>query len=94
MARRIILKGDKTDRNGEVLEGVATSMFEGRPIAYHGAPVFCHTCNTQGVIVGDGPSLPMTFMGKQLALENDICKCKCEPPPRLVASQHQASISV
>jgi len=94
MTRKIILKGDRTDRNGEVLEGLVSSMFEGRPVASHGALVFCHTCKTQGVIVGDGPCLPMTFSGKQVALENDICKCTCEPPPRLIASQTSGAISV
>jgi uncharacterized Zn-binding protein involved in type VI secretion len=94
VTRRIILKGDRTDRNGEVLDGIPSSMFQGRAVAYHGARVFCHTCNSQGVIVGDGPSLPMTFTGKQVALENDICKCKCEPFPRLVASQNAMGVSL
>jgi hypothetical protein len=31
-------------------------------------------------------------MGKQVALENDICICKCNPPPRLIASQNNASM--
>jgi uncharacterized Zn-binding protein involved in type VI secretion len=94
VTRRIILKGDRTDRNGEVLDGIPSSMFQGRAVAYHGAPVFCHTCNTQGVIVGEGLSLPMMFMGKQVALENDICKCKCDPPPRLVASQSAMNVVI
>jgi hypothetical protein len=33
------------------------------------------------------------FHGKQVALENDICLCKCDPPPRLIASQRTASMS-
>jgi len=28
----------------------------------------------------------MTFDGKQVALEDDLCICQCNPPPRLVAS--------
>lgn len=39
--------------------------------------VFCHICSAEGAIVGDGPSLPVSFGGKQNALERDICKCKC-----------------
>lgn len=89
MTRRIILRGDRTDRNGEVLEGIPSSTFGGRPVAFHGAKVLCHTCNSEGVIVGQGASLPMTVSGKQVALENDICNCKCKPPPKLVASQFQ-----
>jgi hypothetical protein len=28
----------------------------------------------------------MTFDGRQVALEADLCICQCNPPPRLVAS--------
>ena len=40
MSRRFILKGDNTDSNGVVLDGIADSSFDGRPLAYVGAPVF------------------------------------------------------
>jgi hypothetical protein len=36
--------------------------------------------------VGVGPSWPTTFDGQQVAVENDLCICGCNPPPRLVAS--------
>ena len=49
MTRIFILKDDKTDHNGVVMEGIEGSSFSGRPMAYIGAPVMCHTCNTQGV---------------------------------------------
>ena len=26
-------------------------------------------------------------MGKELALDGDMCVCKCNPPPRMIASQ-------
>jgi hypothetical protein len=35
----------------------------------------------------------MTVMGKTVALENDLCQCKCEPLPKLVASQALGSIN-
>jgi uncharacterized Zn-binding protein involved in type VI secretion len=54
MSRRFILKGDNTDSNGVVLDGIAGSSFDGRPLAYVGAPVFCNTCSAEGVIIGDG----------------------------------------
>jgi len=87
MNRRFILKGDKTDRNGLVLKGIADSSFDGRPLAYLGAAVFCNTCGAEGPIVGDGSPRTMRVMGKQVALENDLSQCKCEPLPKLVASQ-------
>ncbi|MGF6646499.1 hypothetical protein P3T17_004653 [Paraburkholderia sp. GAS82] len=32
-------------------------------------------------------------MGKQVALENDLCRCKCEPLPKLIASQTVGKVS-
>jgi hypothetical protein len=37
MSRRFILKDDRTDHNGVVLDGIAGSSFDGRPLAYLGA---------------------------------------------------------
>jgi hypothetical protein len=34
----------------------------------------------------------MTVMGKQVALEDDLCQCKCEPLPKLVATQSLGSV--
>ncbi|AFT84164.1 PAAR domain-containing protein [Paraburkholderia phenoliruptrix] len=93
MDRRFILKDDKTTHNGVVLDGIVGSSFDGRPLAYLGAPVSCHTCNTQGIIVSDGSPHTMSVMGKQVALENDLCQCKCEPLPKLVASQTMGSLT-
>ena len=93
MSRRFILKDDKTTHNGVVLDGIVGSSFDGRPLAYLGAPVSCHTCNMQGVIVSDGSPHTMSVMGKQVALENDLCQCKCEPLPKLVASQTIGSLT-
>ena len=93
MDRRFILKDDKSTHNGVVLDGIVGSSFDGRPLAYLGAPVSCHTCNTQGIIVSDGSPHTMSVMGKQVALENDLCQCKCEPLPKLVASQTMGSLT-
>jgi hypothetical protein len=43
MSRRFVLKGDKTEHDGVVLDGIAGSSLDGRPLAYLGAPVFCYT---------------------------------------------------
>ena len=83
----MILKGDKTTADGVVLDGVTAGFNNGTPLAYHGASIICPTCKSTGRIVGAGPSWPMTFDGLQVALENDLCICQCNPPPRLLASQ-------
>ncbi|PMS17509.1 PAAR domain-containing protein [Trinickia dabaoshanensis] len=93
MKRRFIRKGDTTDRNGVVIDGVAQSMFQGEPLAYLGASVQCPACGMQGVIISDGSPRTMTVMGKQVALENDLCQCKCDPLPKLIASQAMGSIT-
>ena len=94
MKRYMILKGDKTTADGVVLEGDETTTNAGRPLAYQGAAIYCPACKSQGRIVRDGPHLPMSFLaGKQVALDNDLCVCKCDPPPRLIASRQDMSMS-
>ena len=53
MSRRLFLNDDKTDCNGPVLDGVADSSFDGRPLANLVAPVSCNTCSAEGPIIGD-----------------------------------------
>ncbi|QBR00090.1 PAAR domain-containing protein [Paraburkholderia pallida] len=93
MSRRLIRKGDKTDRDGVVAEGLDGTSFQGQSLAYLGAAVQCPACGTSGVIISDGSPRSMTVMGKTVALENDLCQCKCDPLPRLVASQTLGSLS-
>ncbi|WP_118181968.1 PAAR domain-containing protein [Paraburkholderia phosphatilytica] len=93
MSRRFILKDDKTDHDGVVLDGISGSSFGGRPLAYLGAPVQCHTCHTEGTIITDGSPHTMSVMNKQVALERDLCQCKCQPLPKLVASQSTGALS-
>ena len=93
MKRRFIRKGDTTDRDGVVTDGLAQSMLQGEPLAYLGAPVHCPACGAQGVIISDGSPRTMTVMGKQVALENDLCQCECDPLPKLIASQALGSIA-
>ncbi len=93
MSRRFIRKGDKTDRDGVVTEGIGNSSLQGQPLAYLGAPVQCPACGTEGVIISDGSPRTMTVMSKQVALENDLCQCKCNPLPKLIASQALGFIS-
>jgi uncharacterized Zn-binding protein involved in type VI secretion len=93
MRRYFIVIGDKTTNGGTVLEGEDRARNHGKPLSYHGARVYCPECKSEGRIVGDGPYRPMRLHGKQVALENDLCICKCSPPPRLIRSQTNASMS-
>lgn len=93
MRRMFILVGDATTHDGCVIEGESSSTHHGKAMSYHGARVYCRTCQSEGRIVGVPPYRPMTLMGKQVALENDLCVCKCDPPPRLLPSQNTAWMS-
>lgn len=92
--RNLIFLGDKTTAGGTVLEGVQTGFHENKLVSFHGAQVHCPACKSNGIIIGDGPTMPMTFNGKQVALENDICSCQCDPSPRLIASQSTMTLGV
>ncbi|PLZ03863.1 PAAR domain-containing protein [Burkholderia sp. WAC0059] len=93
MKRYFILLGDRTTAGGVVIQGDESWRNHGKPLAYHGARISCPACKTVGYICNVPPYRPMTLKGKQIALENDICICKCNPPPRLIASQNNASMS-
>lgn len=93
MSRHFVRKGDKTTANGDVLEGEQNYMLAGIPVAFHGAKVYCPACNNVGAIVTIPPHHPFTVNGKQIALEGDLCLCKCSTPPRLIASQSMGRMS-
>jgi uncharacterized Zn-binding protein involved in type VI secretion len=93
VSRRFIRKGDKTDRNGVVEDGIENSSFQGQPLAYLGGRVLCPACGTEGVIISDGSPRTMTVRDKQVALESDLCQCECAPMPKLIASQALGSIT-
>lgn len=86
MKRRILVKGDKTTAGGVVLEGLA-AFNEDEALAFHGAKIWCPTCKSEGTLCNDGPRWPTSFDDKEVGVENDLCICKCDPPPRLIASQ-------
>ncbi|AOJ13138.1 PAAR domain-containing protein [Burkholderia vietnamiensis] len=88
--RALLRKGDESSAGGVVLEGIEAVQHYGVPRTFVGAEVFCPTCNSIGHIEAQGQRLPMSMFGKEQALEDDICRCKCDPPPRMIASQHTA----
>ncbi|MFM0341151.1 PAAR domain-containing protein [Paraburkholderia fungorum] len=89
--RRAILKlGDKSTNGGVVTEGIDSCTHHGTPITFIGAKVWCNGCKSEGVIGWKGPHRDATMMGKQEALDGDICICRCTPPPVMIASQDSA----
>lgn len=90
MKRALLRLGDKTSAGGSVLEGVENRTHCGIPLTFIGAEVWCPACSSTGVIGWKGPHLTATMMGKQQALDGDICLCKCNPPPVLFASHDSA----
>jgi uncharacterized Zn-binding protein involved in type VI secretion len=91
--RYILKKGDKSTNGGVVLEGIAGCILNGTPLTFIGARVWCNGCKSEGFIASKGPHRTATMMGKQQALEGDICVCRCTPAPIMLASQDTASHS-
>jgi uncharacterized Zn-binding protein involved in type VI secretion len=84
-----IKKGDSTSVGGIVVGGDGTDLLGGREQAYEHDPVWCPVCKTMGKIVCVGPRLPMIGPdGREAALSEDLCVCRCAPRPFLIPSQH------
>ncbi|QBR02109.1 PAAR domain-containing protein [Paraburkholderia pallida] len=90
MRRYLLGLGDKSTVGGVVIEGVERRTHQGQPLTFINAKVLCPVCNSVGVIGWKGPHRSATMMGKQQALEGDICLCQCDPPPVMLASQDTA----
>ncbi|WP_233831976.1 PAAR domain-containing protein [Paraburkholderia sp. ZP32-5] len=86
MRRNYLLQGDKSSVGGVVIEGIDGMSNDGRLLAFIGAAVSCPACNTTGHIVAAGPRWPGNLMGKEAALDGDLCACHCSPQPTMVAS--------
>ncbi|GAB3629361.1 hypothetical protein PTE30175_03756 [Pandoraea terrae] len=87
MRRSYLKVGDKSSCDGTVVEGIPFMIHHGTPLTFLGAAVNCPSCKSTGRIGGKGPRLQYDFMGRQPAMEGDICICKCDPPPVMFASQ-------
>jgi uncharacterized Zn-binding protein involved in type VI secretion len=83
-----ITVGATTTEGGEVVSASSNRSINGARVACAGDQVSCPKCKSTGIIEPDGPRLREVFNGRQVALSDDLCVCKCVPPPRLVASQH------
>jgi uncharacterized Zn-binding protein involved in type VI secretion len=87
LKRYLITLGAPTTAGGKVTEFRSFQAVNSVKVALEGDKVWCPQCNSEGVIKPDGPRLTDLFYGKQVALHDDLCICKCVPPPRLVATQ-------
>ncbi len=95
VTRYVIHVGDKTTTDGTVLttEQQLHGAF-GKGTALIGDPVYCPACKTTGQIIANGPRLPMTISGRQIALSGDLCLCKCAKLPKLVAVHQKLAVKV
>ncbi|MHC8317862.1 PAAR domain-containing protein [Pseudomonas sp. LB3P31] len=87
MRRYHITVGAKTTVDGTVRTGWECSSINGQFMAREGDEVYCPECDSIGKIFLDGPRLNDRMEGRQAALEGDLCSCKCDPPPKLIANQ-------
>ncbi|WP_156924557.1 PAAR domain-containing protein [Burkholderia sp. WSM2230] len=93
--RACIFQHDRTTANGVVLDGLDDIGLDDRKMSYLGAQVQCPACNSIGVIEPDGVRLAGDDLGgRQHTLGDDLCRCRCSPPPRLRASQREWTVEV
>jgi len=91
--RACIFQHDRTTANGVVLDGLDDIGLDDRKLSYLGARVRCPACNAVGHIEPDAVRLwDDDLSGKQHALEGDLCRCACNPLPRLVASRRDWTV--
>jgi uncharacterized Zn-binding protein involved in type VI secretion len=87
MRRYTITLGSPTTAGGRVTSASSDSTIDGAAVALEGDTIACPACGSSGRILCVGPRIPETWNGRHVALENDLCTCRCTPPPRLLASQ-------
>lgn len=87
MRRYFITLGAPTSAGGKVISASSEALIDGVAIALEGDLVNCPVCNSTGKIRCVGPRIPETWNGRNVALENDLCGCRCEVAPRLMTSQ-------
>ncbi|WP_454738534.1 PAAR domain-containing protein [Cupriavidus necator] len=96
MIRRCdITEGNLTTVGGVVVGGDGSDLLGGRKQAYENDPIWCPACKTMGRIVCAGPRLSMRGPdGREDALSDDLCVCRCDPSPRLIPAQHSSYVDV
>jgi hypothetical protein len=96
MVRRYdIARGDSTTARGTVTGGDPLDKLGDREQAFERDEVWCPACESVGRIVCIGARFSMKGPdGREGALSDDLCVCKCEPSPRLIPSQHTSYVDV
>lgn len=84
MKRSYLKIGDRSSAGGTAVEGIPLMTHHGKELTFVGATVVCPSCKSDGKIVARGPRWPGDLMGKHVALEGDVCSCKCYPPPVMI----------
>lgn len=92
--RYYITLGATTTAGGKVTTAGSFMSVNGAKVALDRDKIWCSQCNSEGYIALDGPRLSSSYNGKQFALNDDLCICKCSPPPRLVAAQNHSSQTI
>lgn len=87
MQRYHITLGASTSAGGKVISATSCCSIDGVIVALEGDAIFCPACKSPGKIKIFGPRIPESWNGKQVALQDDLCLCKCASPPRLIANQ-------
>ncbi|MBV7478278.1 PAAR domain-containing protein [Pseudomonas sp. PDM31] len=87
MRRYHITVGATTTVDGTVKTGYPYRDINGQLMAREGDDVYCPECDSTGTIFCDGPRLSEYMDDRRAALEGDLCHCKCDPSPRLIAVQ-------
>lgn len=87
MRRYTITLGARTSAGGRVVSASGSGCINGVPIALEGDLVACPACMATGRILCVGPRIPEMSDGKHVALENDLCTCRCPSPPKLLPVQ-------
>ncbi|NIA00105.1 PAAR domain-containing protein [Massilia sp. CCM 8734] len=91
MRRYTITLGATTSAGGRVVSASGSGCINGVPIALEGDLVACPACKATGRIMCIGPRIPEMSDGKHVALENDLCNCRCSPLPKLQPVQMMRS---
>jgi uncharacterized Zn-binding protein involved in type VI secretion len=87
MRRYHITRGASTTAGGKVVSASSHGHIDGKTIALEGDSIYCPACKSTGLIACAGPRIPELWNGRHVALEGDLCVCKCSRPPLLVPSQ-------
>jgi uncharacterized Zn-binding protein involved in type VI secretion len=87
MKRHHITLGATTTAKGVVITATSLMSVNDARMALEGDTIACPACKSVGKIVCVEPRQPESSEGKKVALDKDLCVCKCRIPPKLIANQ-------